>query len=138
MSKTGSFFTLLILLLFAACGEEPVVNIYPPAKGAKIEGLALVVDPPDPNIKKSFESLYRFDPEADTVLYISHKERILCNSNQNVQQKALSRFPHNFLRMELRRGATLYYSYYIDLDEKADKSDIERAFGRMKRDLGLR
>ncbi len=138
MSKTGYLSALIAVFFLTACTQKPVVKIYPQAKEARIKSLALAVYPPDPKIEKSFKALYRFDPSADTVLKIYHKEGISCNSNQNAQQKALSKFPHNFLRMELARGRVLYYSYYIDLDEKVDEEDIRRAFGRMKRDLEIR
>jgi hypothetical protein len=40
--------------------------------------------------------------------------------------------------MEIRRGLTLQYSYYIDLDHKPGASDIKRGFNRIKEDLELR
>ncbi len=128
---------VFMLSFLTACGEKPVIKIYPQAKKEHIESLRLVVRPCDPDIEKTFRALYRFNPASVTVLYVSHKENISCNSNQNAPQKALSNFPGNFLRMEVKRGPVLYYSYYIDLDEKADADDIKRAFQKLKRDLGM-
>jgi hypothetical protein len=37
--------------------------------------------------------------------------------------------------MEIRRGFSLQYSYYIDLDHKPGAEDIKKGFERMKGDL---
>ncbi len=82
-------------------------------------------------------ALYPFRNDCPVVMEVGHKENICCNSTQNVQQKTLSNFPHHFLRLEIRRGMTPLYSYYIDLDHPADADDAKAAFDRLKEDLPL-
>jgi len=137
MDSFKSLILLSSLLLFAGCGREPMVKIYPEAKEANITCLKLHVNPKSRKIEKALNGLYSFDPSCETVLEVKHKENICCNSNQNAFRKAVSDFPRNFLRMEVRRGFSLLYSYYLDLDKEADAEDAVRAFDRAKRDLRL-
>jgi hypothetical protein len=95
-----------------------------------------MVFPEKATLEKAARKRYPFRDDCPVLLEVKHKENICCNSNQNVQQKALSNFPHHFLRLEVRRGLTLLYSYYIDLDHPADADDLQRAFERMEEELG--
>ena len=133
--------TILILfsiLLLGGCGQEPVVKIYPEAKHADIRCLGLDIYPMDENMREYLSSLYRFDTACKTVLLVRHKEDICCNSSHNAFRRGVSGLPENYLRIEVREGLTPLYSYYIDLDRKADDGDLKRAFYRLKSDLGLK
>lgn len=44
-------------------------------------------------------------------------------------------FPISFLKLELRDGSELKYTYYIDLYSNIDKTDIKDAFLKLKTDL---
>ncbi|BBG66747.1 hypothetical protein NNO_2044 [Hydrogenimonas sp.] len=125
------------ILFSGGCGNTPVVKIYPKGENAHIECLSLDIYPMNDDIRRSLEKLYPFDPSCKTVLEVRHKENISCNANHNAFHKAVGGFPGNFLRMEVRKGLTLLYSYYIDLDSKAGAEDAKRAFERIKRDLDL-
>ena len=45
--------------------------------------------------------------------------------------------PKSYLRMEIHRGFSLKYSYYIDLSEDATAEDVEEGFEEIVSDLGL-
>ncbi len=130
------FFTA-IALLFLGCGNKPVVKVYDEGEIGKIGSLAIKISPYDREIDRFFRGRYRFVESSNTVLYVVHKENICCNSNQNAAIKAVSGLPHNFLRMEVKRGMKTIYSYYIDLDNPVGIGDLQRAFDRLERDLKI-
>ena len=132
-------FTLIILLLLTACDDKALVSIYntkitqtPPAC------MKLRVSPKDPSITKTLNSRYPFDDACDLTLEVSYKSGIVCNSSYNAAQKTLGTFPSSYLKMELRRGMALQYSYYIDLTSKPTVSDIHNGFDRLEKDMKLR
>ncbi len=138
MGTIKTFLLLFSILLLVGCGQRPVVKIYPEAKHADIRCLGLDIYPMDESMWEYLSSLYRFDPACKTVLLVRHKENIRCNSSHNAFRKGVSGLPGNFLRMEVRDGLTPLYSYYIDLERKAEREDLERAFCRLKSDLGMK
>ncbi|ADV46295.1 hypothetical protein [Nitratifractor salsuginis] len=128
--------TAALVFLSACSDRHPYVKLYdknlsknPPSC------LALQVFPPDPDAKKTLRKLYRFRSECPYLLKVTTKEGIVCRSNGNAPIKATSNFPSAYLRMELRRGMKLLYTYYIDLTDEPDASDIEAAFDRFKKDI---
>ena len=135
----------LILLLFSlplfvlnGCGDDAQVRIVdrnithtPP------ECLRLDLFPPDAAIRKTMMDLYPFSPECPYVLSISYKNGIHCNSNANAPRKTLSNFPSAYLRLELRKGMKLLYSYYRDLTHPVKTDDLEDAFRRFRKDVSL-
>ena len=100
--------------------------------------MKLIVFPEDINITETMRGLYDFDDKCSLKLEISYKEGIRCNSNQNADRKALSDFPKSYLRMELRTGLKLQYSYYIDLSESVDTLALKNGFKRIKKDLDIK
>ena len=99
--------------------------------------MKLVISPPQQQIEQTMRRLYDFDPSCPLQLTVSHKSGITCNSTFNVQSKAVNGFPSSYLNMELRRGFSLLYSYYIDLDENVTSADLDAGFSRMKEDLDI-
>ena len=128
---------LPLVFLLAGCGEKPVTKIYEAAHKEPITCLRLTVYPADETLQKALKELYPFRDDCPVSLEVRHKENICCNSTQNVQQKSLSNFPRHFLRLELRRGMTPLYSYYIDLDRPADAGDAKEAFEYLQKALSL-
>jgi hypothetical protein len=104
----------------------------------EIPCLKLQVFPPDPAAKQAIGKLYSFAEECPYTLQLSTKSGIHCNSNANAPSKTLSNFPSAYLRMELRRGMKLLYSYYIDLTAAPTAEDIAKGFKRMQEDLRLK
>ena len=100
--------------------------------------MKLVVFPEDIKIIETMRGLYDFDDKCPLKLEISYREGIHCNSNQNADKKALSSFPQSYLRMELRIGLKLQYSYYIDLSEDVDAIALKNGFKRIKKDLDIK
>ena len=135
--KARTFLVFLIGLWVAGCGEKPVTKVYEAAYEQPITCLRYSVFPPEKRLEAAIKPLYPFRNRCPVTVEVRHKENICCNSTQNVQQKTLSRFPHHFLRLEVRRGMTPLYSYYIDLDHPADEEDIKQAFERMRDDLKM-
>lgn len=130
---------LVATLLLTGCGEHPIVTLYDHnLTRTTIPCLALQVSPPDPEARKSAESLYPFRSECPYTLIFSTKEEIVCHSFGNAPRKATSDFPSAYLRMELRRGMKLLYSYYVDLTHAPGASDIREAFERLRNDLPFR
>jgi hypothetical protein len=130
--------TAALILLSACSDRHPYVKLYernlsttpPPC-------LALEVFPPDPDAEKTLRKLYGFRTECPYLLRVTTREGIVCRSNGNAPIKATSNFPSAYLRMELRHGMKLLYSYYIDLTDVPGASDIEAAFERLKQDIPL-
>jgi uncharacterized protein YbaR (Trm112 family) len=125
----------LLTILLAGCGPKPVTKVYPAAHERPITCLRLAVFPQNRELEEAARRLYPFRDECPVLLEVKHKENICCNSTQNVAQKTLSAFPHHFLRLEVRRGMTPLYSYYIDLDHPSDTDDLQRAFERMEEEM---
>jgi len=130
---------LMAALLLTGCGEHPIVTLYDHnLTRTTIPCLALQVLPPDPKAQKTMETLYPFTSKCPYTLTLSTKESIVCHSFGNAPRKATSDFPSAYLRMELRRGIKLLYSYYIDLTHAPEASDIRDAFERLREDLPVK
>jgi len=128
-------FTLFFL---SGCGDNATISINEKnLPKEKIHCLKLLVFPPDEQLQKSFEELYTFTQECPYLLEVSAKSGITCNSNQNYQTKATGEFPSSYLRMQVNKGRTILYGYYIDLLESPSKEDVKRAFSRLEEDLSL-
>jgi len=69
------------------------------------------------------------------TLTLSTKKDIVCNSPQNAMAKASGKFPRSYIKLKLRRGIELQYSYYLDLYSNVDEDDVEEGFERLKKDL---
>lgn len=131
--------SLVTALLLAGCGEHPVVTLYDHnLTRTAIPCLSLQVFPPDPQARKTIEALYPFKTQCPYTLTLGTKEGIVCHSFGNAPTKATSDFPSAYLRMELRRGMKLLYSYYVDLTHAPEASDIRNAFSRLRQDLMLK
>ena len=135
---TVLFSAAVLALLCTGCDDRTYVNIYDKnITHTRIECLDFVVLPPDEKMEKFILSLYPFKKNCPYRLDISYKSRIHCNAAQNAARGAVGNFPSAYLRMELRRGMKLLYSYYIDLTRPAEKSDIKKGFERIRKDLSL-
>ena len=134
MKKLSLF--LLPLLLFTACEEKtkPLVtikeNLSVPIECMRFDTLNVEKD-----VRTQLKELYAFDQSCNLVLTVSYKKDIVCNSTQNVHMKNVGKFPKSYLKLELRRGLEMQYSYYIDLYSNVDDDDIEEAFARLRQDL---
>ncbi len=118
--------------------KKAYVNLYDKQlKDQKIPCLNLSVFPPDTTIENALKNEYDFRADCPWRLVVKTKENIHCNSNQNSDKKALTPFPNSFLRMEIRKGFSLKYSYYVDLTKAADSDDILEGFEKISNDLNL-
>lgn len=97
----------------------------------------LLIFPPNESIENKLNELYPFTPNCDLDLVVSYKSSIVCNSNQNAAKKALG-MAKSYLRLELKKGTHLLYSYYIDLTENVSGKDVESGFNVMKDTLPLK
>ena len=133
------FFTFGILFSITACGNKAIVNVYDKSiQKTSIPCLKLILYPPNAMIEKRIKQHYRFTNRSCPYrLEISYKNGIACNSTQNVQTKSINGFPSSYLKMEIRKGFSLQYSYYIDLMSKVDSDDIDDGFKRLEEDLKL-
>jgi hypothetical protein len=136
---TKILFGIITLLLLTACEDKSIVNVYDKTiLKSKIDCLKLAVFPQNKMIIQSMKSLYTFDDRCPYTLDISYKNGIRCNSTQNVQSKTINGFPSSYLNMNLRKGLSVKYSYYIDLREDVEKEDLEKGFERLKKDLMIK
>jgi len=125
-------------LLLTACNDKAIVNVYDKKiLKTPLPCLKLTIFPKNKMISQTMESLYPFKNSCPYHLDISHKSGITCNSTQNVQTKCIEGFPSSYLNMEVRKGLSLKYSYYIDLMEDVTKEDVEEGFERLSKDLLL-
>ena len=132
--------TLLSIAVWflTACDDKAIVNVYDKnILKTPIPCLKLTVLPPNTMIQTTMERLYPFRENCPYHLDISYKNGITCNSTQNVQTKCIEGFPSSYLNMEVRKGFSLKYSYYIDLMSKVEQGDIEKGFERLEEDLKL-
>jgi hypothetical protein len=129
----------MISLFVLGCEDKSIVNIYDKKIIDEPPGcLRLSIVPPQVQISKKLESIYKFDPSCPYVLEVHYKNNIQCTSNQNSDRKALSAFPGSFLRMDIRKGMKVYYDYYIDLPKIATPDDAEDAMSRIMKDIKLK
>ena len=136
MKRSYSFF-LLLLLFLQGCSDDAMVNVFN-ERIAKEEITCMKLVVFDEDVKATLQELYNFDESCDVLLEVSLKSSITCNSNQNVDKKILSNFPSSYLRMQLYKGKTLFFSYYIDLEEDVNAKDVENAFLRLQKELNFK
>jgi len=128
-----------ILLSVVTDEKKAYVNLYDkPLKNQQIPCLSLSIFPPHASLENALKKRYDFRSDCPWKLDVKTKENIHCNSNQNSDKKALTAFPNSFLRMEIRKGFSLKYSYYVDLTKPADSDDIVEGFDRINDDLSIR
>ena len=130
---------LSFLLLFSACEEKakPVVikksTLEIPVSCMKLNRVGA-----DKELLASIENLYAFKDGCSFALSLSSKKDIVCNSSYNAMSKNMGKFPKSFVKLELRHGMELVYSYYVDLYSNVDEDDVVEGFTRLKKDLLLK
>ena len=138
MKKHLTFFTLSLfaLIFFVSCEEKakPNITISPdlerPISCMKLNKL---VD--DKELLSSLKKRYTFDDSCALTLTLKSKKDIVCNISNNMMSKNMGKFPKSFIKLELREGMKLQYSYYRDLYSNVDEDDVEEGFERLKKDL---
>lgn len=129
---------IFLILLLTGCEDKPIVTVYDQSiLQTPIACMRLNVLPDDTAITKTMHSLYPFDKDCPLYLSITYKNNIVCNSTHNVQSKSINGFPTSYLNMEIRKGFSLQYSYYIDLTEDVNSEDLKKGFKRMSKDLNF-
>jgi len=133
-------YTLISFLwLLFGCDNNAIVHAYDKTfTQTPIRCMKLLVIPKDKIITQTLLKRYSFKKECDLTLHVSFKSGITCNSTHNVVQKNLSAFPSSYLKMELRKGLNVPYSYYIDLNDKPDEDDVNDGFDRLEKDLKIK
>jgi len=127
---------LIVLLLFTACEEKrkPVisvdVNVQLPLSCLKLSPLES-----EESFEATLKKLYTFKVNCPHQLTLSYKKDIVCNSGYNASGQSLGKFPRSFLKLEVRKGFTVEYSYYIDLLDNVESDDVEEGFARLKKDI---
>ena len=125
-------------MFLSACSDNATITIYEKnLPKEKISCITLLIFPPNEKLQTTFEKFYSFDENCSTQLEVSSKSGIVCNSNHNVQKKAVGSFPTSYLKMQLNSGSKIVYSYYIDLKDDVTEDDMRRAFSALKEDLSL-
>jgi len=127
----------LVIIFFSACNDGEVFVQDKEILNTKIECMRLVVFPPNDMIESTLKKLYRFKKDCNYSMIISYKSGIVCNSNQNSDKKVKG-LPKSYLRMEIKKGFKLSYTYYKDLTDNLQADDIEDGFKTIESDLDLR
>ena len=138
MKKNIYFITLLFFTLFSftACEEKAEPRIFvEPKLTVPITCMKLNTLGSDEALVERLKKLYTFSDRCDLTLTLSTKKDIVCNSPQNPMDKAYGKFPRSYIKLDLRRGIELQYSYYVDLYSNVDEDDVEEGFERLKKDL---
>ncbi len=135
IDQRGYSLLLFITLFFTACSKKEQVTFYD--KSLKTKKLDCLSFEPTKNSKleKKLKSLYKFNKSCKNRLTLSYKSKIVCNSPYNAPQKATTNFPSAYINLEVKRGFSMLYSYYIDLTHKPKVEDIEYGFNRLKSDI---
>jgi len=89
----------------------------------------------DRALMATLKSQYAFTEDCPYKLTLSYKKDIVCNSSYNAMSKNMGKFPKSFVKLELRRGMGVVYSYYVDLYSNVDEEDVIEGFTRLKKDL---
>jgi len=131
-----SVFSICFVLFLSSCNDSStLINFYDKSlKNNKIRCLSYI---PTSNKKldKYLTKLYKFTKNCPYTLELSYKSNIVCNSPYNVAKKVNSNFPSAYIKLEVRKGFKLKYSYYKDLTHKANLTDLQDAFKRLKDDI---
>ena len=131
-----NYLYLIPLIFFTACQEKakPRVtmgsDLERPIPCMKLNTLA-----DDKELLMHLEKLYAFNDSCALTLTLSSKKDIVCNSTNNMMSKNMGKFPKSFVKLELREGMKVEYSYYVDLYSNVDEDDVEEGFKRLKKDL---
>ena len=132
-------FILIFAIWLNGCQDNSIVTIYDKSiQKQHINCLRLTVVPEDKNITSYISQYYKFTDTCPYSLNISYKSSIVCNSPYNASQKNLSSFPNSYLNMEIRKGMSLEYSYYIDLQHKPTADDVQKGWERIVKDLDVK
>jgi hypothetical protein len=138
MKKYLYLFTLnfIALTFFVSCEEKakPKVTINSDLL-LPVSCMKLNIFGSDKELVDSLKKLYAFDDACTLTLTLSSKKDIVCNSTNNMMSKNMGKFPKSFIKIELREGMKLQYSYYVDLFSNVDEDDVEEGFERLKKDL---
>ena len=128
MRRLGRIGIFLLLLINAGCAKKRAyIHNYAPKELSKpLPCLAMEVSPPDLSAEKTLKALYPFANQCPYRLVLTTKDSIVCHSNGNAPLKATPEFPSAYLRLELRHGLKLLYSYYIDLTSPPDAGTFKR------------
>jgi len=135
MSNIKYIFIGIVILIFMGCEEK--------AKPVIIENSAikkpiscLAFEKVDNNaLIKELESMYSFLDSCEYKLSLKYKKDIVCNSAYNTNMKSMGKFPKSFIQLEVRKGLTPVYSYYVDLYHNANSDDLREAFAKLKEDI---
>ena len=128
------FLTFTIIFLIS-CSDKAQTNTYDKSELKKVHCLKLKITPNRLDWDLYLPKLYHFEQNCPYTLEVSYKENITCNSNQNVQRKALTAFPNTYLRMEIKKNSQLIYSYYIDLQQHITKDKLKEAIDTISKNL---
>ncbi len=128
-------FSFLFLLFVGGCGRDAEINFYD--KSLKKHPLHCLQFLPKKhsNLEQSLATLYHFQNDCKNSLELSYKSDIVCTSPYNAALKNTSNFPNAYIKLEVRNGMKLLYSYYRDLSHKPTVDDLKEAFERLKDDI---
>jgi len=126
----------MMLLLLTACEEKrkPIISIDTHVK-FPLSCLKLNQLESEEDFETTLKKLYTFKANCPHQLTLSYKKDIVCNSGYNASGQSLGKFPKSFLKLEIRKGFKVEYSYYIDLLDNVESDDVEEGFSRLKKDI---
>ena len=129
---------LLSLVLLLGCTQRrEYINIYDQSVNSTLlPCLGLDLMSAD-SLRKEITPLYHFKKDCEYKISLESRGGIVCNSSFNSSLKTSSNFPNSYLRLELKKGMKLLFSYYADLTSPPDSSDIKRAFEVLREKVKL-
>ncbi|SFV68324.1 hypothetical protein MNB_SV-3-1290 [hydrothermal vent metagenome] len=134
--KMRKYLYLFSSLFLIACEEKvkPIITINSdlkhPVSCMKLDPLS-----GDKALLGSLKKLYPFHEDCNFILTLETSRDIVCNSTNNMMNKSMGKFPKSYIKLELREGIKLQYSYYRDLYSNVDEDDLKEGFERVKKDL---
>ena len=135
-NNAQSVFSICLALFLSACDNtSALINFYDKSlRNKKLKCLSYI-PASNKNLDLELLKLYKFSKNCPYTLELFYKNNIVCNSPYNVPLKVNSNFPSAYIKLEVRKGFKLEYSYYKDLTHKANLSDLKDAFNRLKDDI---
>ena len=131
-----TLFLILLFFLFSACEEKrtPILKksatLQTPISCMRLNPLMEGEEFVD-----LLKQYYPFKRECPLTLTLSYKRDIVCNSTYNALSKNMGKFPKSFIKLELRKGLEVVYSYYVDLYSNVDEDDLIEGMNQLKKDL---
>jgi len=131
---------LLLLFVFGGCSDKKDVYITFYDKNITNKTLPCIRYSSLPKNSRFLDVMEQIHPSNKSCRYwieLNYKNKIHCNTQANAVNEALGNFPTSYIKLELRDGMKLLYSYYKDLPKSATEDDVKESLKRLLDDIKI-